>query len=98
MNHCARDIVIALPTLVIVGLVWYTRRAEPRFVEAPPARPRRKRSRAERRRPAGSAGPGSTAFCTNCGHRLSAQDRFCVRCGAPAIKSTPEGAMDYDLD
>jgi hypothetical protein len=78
-------VVVAALLLAVTGVVWYTRRTKLTLTEAPPQRQRPHRTRSERRSAAPKTQPSSQGigFCTNCGHALNVDDRFCARCGKP---------------
>ena len=71
--------------LAIGGSVWYTRRARPQpaAVSPDPQRPARRKGRAARKRPA-QAKSSAVGYCTQCGHSLRTDDRFCGQCGTLA--------------
>jgi hypothetical protein len=76
-----------LLALVAVG-VWYSRRPQPQSAPAPSlTKQRSKRSRSQRRQlPQSQRAPAQASpagHCTQCGHALMSNDRFCGGCGAP---------------
>jgi hypothetical protein len=67
--------------LAVAGIALYQRQQRPQPVAR---RVRRRAAGAQRHGPvpeATAAGPAA-AFCTQCGQRLVAGDRFCRKCGA----------------
>ena len=74
-------LLIGLGLLVLVGLgaYWFLRQQQ--TVEPSP-KAKRTPPPGEVRTPAGPPVTGGAAFCTQCGHRLGPDDRFCAQCGA----------------
>jgi hypothetical protein len=71
---------VGLLALIAIGVYWFLSR-------------RRTATPVESVRPAAASAPpqpairpepgGAAAFCTQCGHTLRSDDRFCAQCGAP---------------
>lgn len=74
-------LLIGLGLLALIGLGAYWFLGQQRTVE-PPAMAKRTPPQGEVRPPAGPPVTGGAAFCTQCGHRLGPDDRFCAQCGA----------------
>jgi hypothetical protein len=58
---------------------WYLRM---RPVSAPAPNPARPAGKSQSRAASRAAPGGRAVFCTQCGHQLGADDRFCAKCGA----------------
>jgi hypothetical protein len=72
---------------VAVWAFWWLRVSQRET--SPKAIRRRRPARLDRARRAGAPrdpAPAATGFCTQCGRRLVADDRFCRSCGAPVRK------------
>jgi hypothetical protein len=67
--------------LIVGGGVWYWKSGLSRDNAGKSGRKRARRSAAAAQ-PAASS-EGATVYCTNCGKRASASDRFCRTCGTP---------------
>ncbi len=73
-------VLVVLLSLIAAG-VWYSRRPQPQPAPEAPQKRRPKRSRSQRRQRPSQASPAG--HCTQCGHALKGNDRFCGGCGAP---------------
>jgi hypothetical protein len=67
---------VALGLTVLLGLFLLQQRALAARPVAPTGSRKRKRGKAR-------AGAAATAFCTQCGRALGAEDNFCPKCGTP---------------
>ena len=80
-------IALVLLGLVIVGVVWYTRRSKRSPIQTESqARPKRSKKRAKTT--VNKHTPPTAGHCTQCGNALGSDDRFCGRCGAPVKGKT----------
>lgn len=69
--------------LVVVGTLWYTRQSRPQPAMVPPPQPRARRKRRAPKSAEAKDEASATGYCTECGHALDADDRFCRSCGTP---------------
>jgi hypothetical protein len=72
-------IVVGLLALIGIAVYWLLsqRRA------APPVKPARPTVSSVSSQPAAHPTPAAVTFCTQCGHALWPDDRFCAECGTP---------------
>ncbi len=69
--------------LVVAGTLWYTRQSKPQPAMVAPPQSRAKRKRRSPQPLKVKDGPAAAGYCTQCGHVLDADDRFCRSCGTP---------------
>jgi len=71
---------VGLVALFGIGIYWFTQQRQP----AAPTRPVKKvPARAAVQSAVRATVAGPAVFCTQCGHQLQPEDRFCAQCGAP---------------
>ena len=71
---------VGLLALISIGVYWFLSRRR----TAAPVKPVRPTVASTPPQPAIRPAPvAATAFCTQCGHTLRPEDRFCPKCGAP---------------
>ncbi len=58
----------------------------PQSISSAPVASRTPPSRQRGGEPGAAPAPDGQAFCTRCGHRLQAEDRFCRQCGLPVAQ------------
>jgi hypothetical protein len=71
-------VIVAIVVIVAVAAYWRWQ-GRPAVAPAGPAPGPRRRGRADAKQEGDAT---SQAFCTQCGHQLSSDDRFCPKCGA----------------
>jgi hypothetical protein len=81
--------IVAALALVIGGTVWYTRRSRFHSAQASPHWQRRAKIKSRSSKATATHGKASpTGYCTQCGHSVRADDRFCGYCGTPVKQKT----------
>jgi len=79
---------LVLLGLVIVGVVWYTRRSKRQPTKAESQAQRPKRSKKRSKTAGNKQAPPTVGHCTQCGRSVGVDDRFCGQCGAPVKGKT----------